>query len=118
MPTLEAARPMLEALARVRPLHLVPEGAETPKTAVASAVLNEAQVVLPLAGLIDLEAERSRLSTQLAEAENEVRRLESKLANEQFRSKAPAEVVAREEERLTAARSRAEGLRGRLSELG
>jgi valyl-tRNA synthetase len=80
--------------------------------------LNEAQVVLPLAGLIDLEAERSRLSTQLAEAENEVRRLESKLANEQFRSKAPAEVVAREEERLTAARSRAEGLRGRLSELG
>jgi len=118
MPTLEAARPMLEAMARVRPLHLVPDGAETPKTAVASAVLNEAQVVLPLAGLIDVEAERARLSGQLAEAENEVRRLEAKLADEQFRSKAPAEVVAREEEKLAAARARAERLRGRLAELG
>ena len=118
LPTLEAARPMLEALARVRPLHLVPDAAATPKTAVASAVLSEVQVVLPLAGLIDLDAERKRLSAQLAEVEGEVRRLEGKLGNEQFRSKAPAEVVAREEERLAAARGRVEGLRGRLGELG
>jgi valyl-tRNA synthetase len=47
-----------------------------------------------------------------------VRRLSAKLGNEQFRSKAPAVVVAREEERLVAVRSRAEGLRGRLGELG
>jgi valyl-tRNA synthetase len=117
LPALEAARPILEALARVRPLHLVSEVSEAPKTAVASAVLAEAQVVLPLAGLIDVDAERSRLSAQLAEAEGEVRRLEGKLANEQFRSKAPAEVVSREEEKLAATRSRAEGLRGRLAEL-
>ncbi len=118
LPTLEAARPMLEALARVRPLHLVSDAAETPRTAVASTVLSEAQVVLPLAGMIDVEAERSRLSAQLAEAEAEGRRLEGKLANEQFRSKAPREVVAREEEKLAAARARVEGLRGRLRELG
>ncbi|HEV8573323.1 MAG TPA: class I tRNA ligase family protein, partial [Dehalococcoidia bacterium] len=118
LPALEAARPMLEALARVRPLHLVSDAAATPKTAVASAVLARAQVVLPLAGLIDVAAERSRLSAQLTEAEGEVRRLEGKLANEQFRSKAPADVVAREEERLAAARRRVEGLRGRLGELG
>jgi valyl-tRNA synthetase len=118
LPTLEAARPMVEALARVRPLHLVPNAGATPKTAVASAVLSGAQVVLPLAGMIDLTAERERLSSQLAEAEAEVRRIEGKLANEQFRSKAPREVVVREEEKLAAARSRAEGLRGRLGELG
>ena len=118
LPTLEAARPMLEALARVRPLHLVSEASDTPRIGVASAVLSEAQVVVPLAGMIDLEAERTRLSAQLAEAEGEVRRLEGKLGNEQFRSKAPAEVVAREEERMATARSRAEGLRGRLAELG
>ena len=117
LPALEAARAMVESLARVRPLHLVPDAAATPKTAVASAVLAEAQVVLPLAGLIDVEAERSRLSAQLAEAENEVRRLEGKLSNEQFRSKAPMEVVRREEEKLAAARGRADGLRGRLAEL-
>ncbi len=118
LPTLEAARPMLEALARVRPLHLVPDAAATPLTAVASAVLSKAQVVLPLAGLIDVEAERARLSSQLAEAEEEVRRLEGKLGNKQFRAKAPAEVVAREEEKLASARARVEGLRGRLRELG
>ena len=117
LPALEAARPMVEALARVRPLHLVPDAGATPKTAVASAVLSEAQVVLPLVGMIDVEAEGARLSAQLAEAENEVRRLEGKLGNEEFRSKAPREVVAREEERLAAARSRADGLRGRLGEL-
>jgi valyl-tRNA synthetase len=117
LPTLEAARPMVESLARVRPLHLVSDAAATPKTAVALAVLAEAQVVLPLAGLIDVEAERSRLSAQLAEVENEVRRLEGKLSNDQFRSKAPAEVVRREEEKLAAAGSRADGLRGRLAEL-
>jgi valyl-tRNA synthetase len=118
LPTLEAARPIVEALARVRPLHLVSNAAATPKEAVASTVLAEAQIVLPLAGLIDVEGERSRLSAQLRDAENEVRRLEAKLSNEQFRSKAPAEVVAREEKRLGAARSRAQGLRGRLAELG
>jgi valyl-tRNA synthetase len=118
LPALEAARPMVEALARVRPLHLVPDAGATPKTAVASAVLSEAQVVLPLVGMIDVEAERTRLSAQLAEAENEVLRLEGKVGNQEFRSKAPQEVVAREEEKLAAARSRAEGLGGRLGELG
>jgi valyl-tRNA synthetase len=117
--TLEAAQPMLEALARVRPLHLVvPDASAAPRTGVASAVLSAAQVIVPLAGMIDLETERTRISTQLGEAEAEVRRLEAKLGNEQFRSKAPADVVAREEERLAAAKSRAEGLQGRLAELG
>ena len=118
LPALEAARPLVESLARVRPLHLVADAAATPKTAVASAVLAEAHVVLPLAGMIDVESERSRLAAQLREAEGEVSRLEQKLGNEQFRSKAPAEVIQREEEKLTVARSRAEGLRGRLAELG
>jgi len=117
LPTLEAARPLVEALARVRPLHLVSDANATPKTAVASAVLAEAHVVLPLAGMIDVESERSRLAAQLRTAEGEVDRLEQKLGNEQFRAKAPADVVAREEEKLAAARSRADGLRGRLGEL-
>ena len=118
LPALEAARPLVEALARVRPLHLVSDAAATPKTSVALAVLSEAHVVLPLAGMIDVESERSRLTAQLREAAGEVSRLEQKLGNEQFRSKAPAQVVAREEEKLAAARSRAEGLRGRLAGLG
>jgi valyl-tRNA synthetase len=116
-PVLEAARPILESLARVRPLHLIGDAGEAPKSGVASAVLAQAQVVLPLAGLIDLEEERARLSKQQAEVEAEVKRLEGKLANAAFREKAPAAVVAGEEEKLTAARARLEGLRRRLAEL-
>jgi valyl-tRNA synthetase len=117
-PVLEAARPLIEALARVRPLHLVADSTGIPATAVASAVLAEAQIVLPLAGLIDVEAERTRLAGQLGDAEGEVRRIETKLNNEAFRAKAPREVVAKEEGRLAAAASRVEGLLGRLGELG
>ncbi|MCI0815365.1 MAG: hypothetical protein J4N71_09860, partial [Chloroflexi bacterium] len=116
--TLEQARPIVEALARVRPLHLVPDTTSAPKEGVASAVLSKALVVVPLAGLIDTDAERAKLSKQMTEAEGEIKRLEGKLANEKFRSRAPADVVAKEQERLAAAESRAEGLRGRLAELG
>ncbi|MCH7810802.1 MAG: class I tRNA ligase family protein, partial [Chloroflexi bacterium] len=117
-PTLEQARPIVETLARVRPLHLVPDASSAPKEGVASAVLSKALVVVPLAGLIDTDAERAKLSKQLTEAEGEIKRLEGKLANEQFRSKAPADVVAKEQERLATAESRVEGLQGRLAELG
>ncbi|MBI1885576.1 MAG: valine--tRNA ligase [Chloroflexi bacterium] len=116
-PTVEAARPVVETLARVRPLHIVENGRRLPKDRVATAVLSQGQVAVPLAGLLDVEGERQRLSRQLAEAEAEVRRIEGKLADGQFRRKAPAAVVAREEERLAAARSRREGLSGRLAEL-
>src|SRR3972149_1413188 len=54
--------------ARVRPLHLISDAGEAPRSGVASTVLAQAQVVLPLAGLIDVDGERARLSKQLAEA--------------------------------------------------
>jgi valyl-tRNA synthetase len=116
-PDLEAARPILEALARVRPLHVISDASDAPRSGVASTVLAEVQVVLPLAGLIDLDGERARLSKQLSEAEAEAGRVEGKLGNAAFREKAPAAVVAKEEERLAAARARLEGLRRRLAEL-
>jgi valyl-tRNA synthetase len=117
-PVLEAARPILETLARVRPLHLVDDSSAAPSSGVASAVLDSAQVVLPLAGLIDLGEERRKLGAQLKQAQDEVARTEAKLANEAFTSRAPKEVAAKEEERLAAARSRAEALQQRLAELG
>jgi valyl-tRNA synthetase len=115
---LERSRPLVEALARVRPLHLVSDAGDLPTSGVASAVLDGAQVALPLAGLLDIEAERTKLTGQLEEAESEISRLESKLADQQFRSKAPEQIIAREQEKVVAARSRADGLTQRLKELG
>jgi valyl-tRNA synthetase len=101
----------------VRPLHLVSAADALPSSGVASAVLDSAQVALPLAGLLDVAAERDKLTAQLEEARAEVSRVEGKLANAEFRSKAPAQIVAREEERLAAARTRVEGLQRRLEEM-
>ena len=75
------------------------------------------RVVLPMAGMFDLEAERTRLHRQIEQAREEVRRLEQKLANEQFRTRAPAEIVQQEQERLTSGQRRLEGLEHSLAEM-
>ncbi len=115
---LEAARPLVETLARVRPLHIVASVSDAPADNVATSVLSHAQVVLPLAGLIDLDAERDRTTKELQEAQSQVDRLSQKLDNAEFRSKAPADVVARQEEILASAKSRLAALGQRLAELG
>jgi len=114
----EASRPVIEALARARPLHIVDGAGAAPREDVVAVILQGAEVILPLAGMLDVEAERARLRGQAAEAESEVQRLEAKLANEQFRSRAPQEIVAKEEGKRAAARARLEGLQARLRELG
>ncbi len=104
-------------LARARPLHVVAGAAEAPSEGVVTAVLPVGRVVLPMAGLFDLDAERARLDKQIGEAQDEVQKLGAKLANEQFRTRAPAAVVAREEERLATASSRLRGLEESLAEI-
>ena len=75
-------------------------------------------MVLPLAGLIDLNAERERAAKQLHEAQAEVNRLSQKLGNAEFRAKAPPDVIGRQEQMLASAKSRLAALEQRLSELG
>jgi len=114
---LESSRDAIVAMSRATPLHVVATAGEAPTEGVVTAVLRDAQVVLPMAGLFDVEAERQRLNKQFAASEAEVERLQSRLADEQFRSKAPEVVVQRERAKLEAAQSRSEGLRRRLQEL-
>ena len=118
---LDAARDASEAieqLSRARPLHIVAAAEDAPSDEVVTAVLPVGRVVLPMAGLFDLDAERERLTKQIGEAQGEVGRLEAKLANEQFRTRAPAEVVAKEQERLETATARLRGLEESLAEIG
>jgi len=116
-PSLEASQALIVALARVRPLHIVSRAGDAPQEGVVTAVLKDSQVVLPMGGMFDLEAERQRLQKQITAAEAEVERLQDKLANREFLAKAPAAVVEREREKLAAAEARLEGLRQRLREL-
>jgi valyl-tRNA synthetase len=110
--------PAIEALARVRPLRIVHSAAEAPSEGVATAVLDDAIVVLPLAGTFDVAAERANLEKQLEQARGEVERLQAKLTDERFTSRAPEHIVTAERERLEAALSRLEGIETRLRELG
>ena len=113
-----ASQAAIEQLARARPLHIVDGPAEAPSDAAVTSVLPVGRVVLPMAGLFDVEAERARLGKLIDDAQAEVARIESKLANEQFRTRAPAEIVAQEQERLDTARGRLDGLRQSLAEVG
>ncbi len=65
-----------------------------------SAVLDEATLILPLAGIIDVAAEKARLAKEIAKAEGEMGRIEKKLASPGFVEKAPEEVVEENRERL------------------
>ncbi len=110
--------PAIETLARVRPLHFVSDRADAPSESVASAILAEAQVILPMAGLFDVEAERAKLEKDREQAQGEVGRLEAQLANEKFVNGAKPEVVQGARDRLEAAKSRLAGVQSRLAELG
>jgi valyl-tRNA synthetase len=68
----------------------------------AQVVVGEATVVLPLAGLIDLEAERARLRGARAKAAGELEKVRAKLEDEKFVSRAPEAVIAENEERRAA----------------
>ncbi|MGE5554500.1 MAG: valine--tRNA ligase [Betaproteobacteria bacterium] len=113
---LEATRPLLLPLARLSELTLLSAEAPTPEKAV-TAIAAGAEVFLPLAGLVDVAKERERLTRELAEATAEVERLRTKLGNAGFVERAPAEVVAREREKLSVAEERRELARSRLDEL-
>ena len=69
----------------------------------ADGVVDGLDVMVPLAGLIDLEAERRRLRKEIDRLSGRRRGLEAKLANEGFINRAPEDVVAREREKLSAA---------------
>jgi len=84
----------------------------------AQSVLDEATIVVPLAGLIDLDAERARLDRDRMKAEGEAEKVARKLANADFVARAPEDVVAENRERLEAARAEAARLKAALRRLG
>ena len=92
----EAVAGLVKKLANVTDITVGGSDYEIPSDAM-TAVIDGAEIAVPLADLIDREAEIERLSKEKARLESEVARVEKKLANKGFVDKAPAAVV--EEER-------------------
>ena len=66
----------------------------------AQTVLGTTTLALPLEGVIDFDAEKTRIAKEVAKLEGEITRLEKKLGNEKFVANAPVEVVAEQREKL------------------
>jgi len=103
-------------LARVDAPQWIESGANEP--AAAAAVVGSLRVLIPLAGLIDLGAEKTRLSKEIAKIEGEIKKCENKLGNANFVANAPAEVVAQERQRITDWNTQLGALREQMRKLG
>jgi len=77
---------------------------EVPKGAVQD-VIDEAILVLPIADVIDVAAEISRLEKEISKLDDEINKFQNKLSNEKFVAKAPETVVATERQRLEDAKT-------------
>ena len=106
----------LTVLAAAEPVTMLAAGAEKPENAM-TGVVNGVEIYLPLKGLIDVEKETARLNKELATLDKEISRLEKKLGNQGFLAKAPAEVVAGEQEKLKGYQEKQNAVKERLAYL-
>ena len=93
--------PLLNKLAKLESVRVLAAGEEAPMS--ATTLVGEMEVLVPMAGLIDKDAELTRLDKEIGRLEGEVKRVGGKLANEGFVAKAPAEVLEKERAKLAEA---------------
>ena len=104
------------ALARLDPARLIVGASLDAPAQALTLVSGSLTAYLPLAELVDLDAERAKLNKELSETEAQIARSQT-LLDGPFAQRAPANVVQREREKLSELATRAERLRGRLAEL-
>ncbi len=96
---LESNQAFLTKLANLDTITWLQAGEEAPLSATGLAA--DMDVFVPMAGLIDLDAELARLNKEIDKLEKEVARVNGKLNNEKFVGKAPADVVQKEKDKLS-----------------
>ncbi len=89
----------LQVLGRLESLTWLAEHAEEPAS--AAAVVGTLKILIPLAGLIDVDAEKARLDKEISKLTIEIEKCEKKLGTDTFVNGAPAAVVAQERQRLS-----------------
>jgi valyl-tRNA synthetase len=119
-PGLEAHVEAIHTLARVHPLSIVGdvEGAKLRRDQAKILVLKGVEVILPLEGMIDTDAEKSRLLKETEAIKAEIERIERLLQDEAFTKKAPAAVVEKERQKLSDRKDKLAKLNERLAQLG
>jgi valyl-tRNA synthetase len=108
-------RPFLDFLARTESIEVLPADDQGPES--ATALVGEMKVLIPLAGLIDKEAEEKRLQKEVGRYQAEVDRIEKKLGNPNFVDKAPEAVVQKERDKLADAQKALASLQAQLTKI-
>jgi len=90
--------PLLKAMARISDITILSANDEAPES--ATALVGDMRILIPLAGLIDVAAERERLIKESGKLAKQKAMLEGKLGNASFTDKAPAAVVEKERKKL------------------
>ena len=88
----------LKAMAKLDTITQLAADEEAPTS--SKQLIGDTELLLPMAGLIDKDAELARLQKELGKVTGEIKRLEGKLNNAGFVAKAPADVVEKEQEKL------------------
>ena len=112
---LTRCRVYLDSLAGLESVSVLEEDDTAPKSAVA--LLASMKILIPLAGLIDTEAEAARLAKEIEKHTKDLQRSQQKLANPNFVERAPAEIVAKEQTRTKSLSAALEKLKEQLKSL-
>ncbi len=99
----EATRAYTRFLCSLESISLLESDSTAPES--ATALVGEMKVLIPMAGLIDKDAELARLGKEIEKLHTEISRCEQKLQNPSFVERAPTQVVAKERQRLDEMRS-------------
>jgi len=109
---------IIETLAKARPLAILSRQKREPTKGKALVlVLKGAEVVLPLAGMVNQLAEEQRLLKEGKEIKGRISQLESKLRNNDFLNKAPSQVIEREKQKLAMLEDKWKRLHKELAQL-
>jgi len=107
---------LLHRVGRVESVRALTDGEEPP--AAAMALLQDVRLLVPMEGLIDVEAERQRLAKQRDRAQADLTRSRAKLDNPNFVNNAPADVVTKEQARIAEFERQLSQLAEQLEKLG
>jgi len=95
---LDAAKAFLDKLSKLETVTILKEGEEAPAS--ATALVGEMEILIPMAGLIDKDAELARITKAMDKIDKDVSRTRGKLSNDKFVSNAPDAVIEKERAKL------------------
>lgn len=113
---IESQLELIKNLARCESVKVLSSG-DKPGNSVSAVIADGLEIYISLTGIIDTTAEKERLSKEITEVEKYLKSLEIKLANEEFISHAPQNVVAGEREKSASAKLKLEKLQSQLNNL-